>query len=95
MNRKSHWEAVYQSRSPDQLAWHQATKAILSSQPLPVTALLPRCPNLDVVRYAPEELCEKCGPGFHLVRSQLRAHVTPWGSQQQFVFCHFTATVHL
>ena len=40
MNRKSHWEAVYQSRSPDQLAWHQATKAILSSQPLPVTALL-------------------------------------------------------
>jgi SAM-dependent methyltransferase len=48
-----------------------------------------RCADLDAVRYSPEDLCEKLGGGFHLVRSQLCTHVTPWGRQQQFVFCHF------
>lgn len=200
MNRKRHWEAVYQSWSPDQLAWHQATPSLsldmIAAASLPDTAAIidvgggastlvdylldqgylditvldiaasaltaaqarlgaraedvtwleqdilhaelpqrydlwhdravfhflvdpaeqeryiaavqaalkinghlivaafapdgpARCSNLDVARYAPEQLCDKFGPGFHLVRSQLRTHVTPWGSQQQFVFCHF------
>jgi SAM-dependent methyltransferase len=48
-----------------------------------------RCANLDAVRYAPEELCALVGGGFHLVRSELHTHVTPWGSHQEFVFCHF------
>jgi SAM-dependent methyltransferase len=48
-----------------------------------------RCSNLDVVRYAPAELSAVLGRGFHLVRSEAETHVTPWGSAQEFVFCHF------
>jgi SAM-dependent methyltransferase len=48
-----------------------------------------RCADLDVVRFAPEQLCETVGPGFYLVSSELRTHVTPWNSHQQFLFCHF------
>jgi SAM-dependent methyltransferase len=48
-----------------------------------------RCSNLDVVRYAPDELGDVLGQGFHLVRSEAESHVTPWGSSQEFVFCHF------
>jgi SAM-dependent methyltransferase len=48
-----------------------------------------RCANLDVIRYSPEDLSEKFGAGFHLVESEPQTHVTPWGTHQQFVFCHF------
>jgi SAM-dependent methyltransferase len=200
MSRKSHWEAVYQSNSPEQLAWHQATPSLsldmIAATALPYTAAIidigggastlvdylldqgyldvtvfdiaanalaaaqarlgaraedvtweegdilhaeltqrydlwhdravfhflvdpaeqacyvatmraalkvngylivatfapdgpASCSDLDVVRYAPDELCDKFGQGFHLVRNQLQTHVTPWGTQQQFVFCQF------
>ena len=200
MSRKSHWEALYQANSPEQLAWHQATPSLsldmiaaaalpetgaiidvgggastlvdylLDAGYLDVTVLdiagqalaaaqarlgaraedvhwiegdilqmkLPRrydlwhdravfhflvdptdqeryveallaalnvnghlivatfapsgparCANLDVVRYGPEDLCARFGPDFHLVRTELRTHVTPWGTCQQFNFCHF------
>ncbi len=200
MNRKAHWEKIYQSRSPEQLAWHQtapqlslemvadaalpysaalidvgggastlvdhlleqgyldvtvldiagsglaAAQARLGARAADVTwieadilqvalpqrfllwhdravfhflstaadqeryitavraALKPgghviiatfaedgpqRCSDLDVVRYTPEQVCAVFGAGFHLVRSQCKTHVTPWESNQQYLFCHF------
>lgn len=48
-----------------------------------------QCAGLDVVRCTPQTLGAQFGAGFHLVRSELHTHVTPWGSHQEFVFCHF------
>jgi len=200
MSRKSHWEALYQANSPEQLAWHQATPSLsldmIAAAALPDTAAIidvgggdstlvdylldagyrdvtvldiaghalsaaqarlgaraedgqwiegdilqvqlprrydlwhdravfhflvdpadqdryvaallaalnvnghlivatfapggpARCADLDVVRYGPQDLCAKFGPDFHLVRTELHTHVTPWGTYQQFNFCHF------
>jgi SAM-dependent methyltransferase len=48
-----------------------------------------RCSNLEVVRYSAEALGARVGSGFHLVRSEHQTHTTPWGSHQEFLFCHF------
>jgi SAM-dependent methyltransferase len=46
-----------------------------------------QCSGLPVSRYAPDELHGKFGDRFKLVESKFDQHITPWGSEQQFVYC--------
>ena len=46
-----------------------------------------QCSGLPVARYAPDELHGQFGARFTLVESSVDVHKTPWGSDQQFVYC--------
>lgn len=46
-----------------------------------------QCSGLPVARYAPDELHGQFGARFTLVESSFDVHKTPWGSDQQFVYC--------
>lgn len=48
-----------------------------------------KCSGLPVVRYAPDELHQALGPAFELLGHLRQEHTTPWGSVQNFVYCHF------
>lgn len=45
-----------------------------------------KCSGLDVVRYDAPELARTLGPAFRLVRQERESHVTPWGSEQRFIY---------
>lgn len=47
-----------------------------------------RCSGLDVRRYGPEELHAEFGGGFEKIESLTETHSTPWGAEQQFVYCY-------
>jgi SAM-dependent methyltransferase len=47
-----------------------------------------RCSGLDVVRYSAEALHSQFGGGFRKVSSKVENHVTPWGAEQEFVYCY-------
>jgi SAM-dependent methyltransferase len=47
-----------------------------------------RCSGLDVMRYSPDELHAEFGGQFHKTASSVEVHTTPWGSEQQFVYCY-------
>ncbi|MGC4054720.1 MAG: class I SAM-dependent methyltransferase [Paludibaculum sp.] len=47
-----------------------------------------KCSGLDVVRYDAEGLHDEFGARFHLVDSLEEIHDTPFGSQQQFLYCY-------
>ncbi|MEN6602169.1 MAG: methyltransferase domain-containing protein, partial [Bryobacteraceae bacterium] len=49
-----------------------------------------KCSGLDVMRYDVESLHAEFGPRFHLVESSKELHVTPFGTEQQFLYCHYT-----
>jgi SAM-dependent methyltransferase len=46
-----------------------------------------RCSGLDVVRYDADALHDEFGARFVKVDSEREIHTTPWGSEQEFVFC--------
>jgi SAM-dependent methyltransferase len=46
-----------------------------------------QCSGLDVLRYDAHSLHREFGSQFELVESDLEVHKTPWGSDQQFVYC--------
>jgi SAM-dependent methyltransferase len=46
-----------------------------------------RCSGLEVMRYSPESLHGEFGPTFEKVGSATETHVTPWGSEQEFIYC--------
>jgi SAM-dependent methyltransferase len=46
-----------------------------------------RCSGLEVVRYDADRLHGEFGEGFLKLDSATELHSTPWGSQQQFVYC--------
>lgn len=46
-----------------------------------------QCSGLDVVRYDDAKLHHEFGEGFHLMGSELSAHHTPMGTDQQFLYC--------
>lgn len=48
-----------------------------------------RCSGLPVVRYDSAALARELGDEFQLVDSSLVAHLTPWGAEQQFLYCRF------
>lgn len=47
-----------------------------------------RCSGLDTVRYSPESLHSEFGDEFRLVESTREAHVTPFGTEQKFIYCY-------
>jgi hypothetical protein len=47
-----------------------------------------RCSGLDVIRYTPDGLHAAFGGEFRKVASETEVHTTPWGSEQQFVYCY-------
>ena len=50
-----------------------------------------RCSGLDVVRYDADGLHAEFGNAFVKLGSCLELHKTPWGSEQQFVYCYCRA----
>ncbi len=46
-----------------------------------------QCSNLDVCRYAPEQLHGEFGAGYELLNHQTELHATPAGNAQEFVYC--------
>jgi 2-polyprenyl-3-methyl-5-hydroxy-6-metoxy-1,4-benzoquinol methylase len=47
-----------------------------------------RCSGLDVVRYDADELRLEFGARFQKIDSARETHMTPWGSEQEFVYCY-------
>lgn len=47
-----------------------------------------RCSGLDVVRYDPESLHREFGVHFSMLGSSTELHRTPFGTIQQFLYCH-------
>jgi len=50
-----------------------------------------QCSGLTTARYDAQTLHSIFGSGFELVSSTQEAHVTPWGSEQKFVYCYCRA----
>lgn len=48
-----------------------------------------KCSGLPVVRYDPARICAELGAHFTLIDEARDEHVTPSGSVQKFLFCHF------
>ena len=46
-----------------------------------------KCSGLDVVRYDADTLHAEFGKSFRLVKSRTEVHKTPWGTEQQFLYC--------
>lgn len=49
-----------------------------------------KCSGLVTMRYNAESLQRELGQDFRLVRSSVVEHHTPFGTAQQFLYCHFT-----
>jgi len=47
-----------------------------------------RCSGLDVVRYSADDLHGEFGSSFERVESYEEVHRTPWGREQEFVYCY-------
>ena len=47
-----------------------------------------RCSGLEVMRYRPEEIHAEFGHTFLKVGSSSEVHKTPWGQEQEFVYCY-------
>lgn len=47
-----------------------------------------KCSGLEVVRYSPEALHDEFGSGFTKLASATETHVTPWGTEQEFIYCY-------
>ena len=46
-----------------------------------------QCSGLDVMRYDADTLHAEFGKSFRLVKSRTEVHNTPWGAEQQFLYC--------
>lgn len=47
-----------------------------------------QCSGLNVAQYDAQSLHHAFGSRFRLIDSSQETHVTPWGSEQRFVYCH-------
>lgn len=47
-----------------------------------------QCSGLDVVRYDAEGLTGEFGAPFQKIRCLEEAHTTPWGAEQEFLYCY-------
>jgi SAM-dependent methyltransferase len=48
----------------------------------------PQCSGLNVSRYSPNSLHHEFGEDFQLITSTREAHVTPFGTEQKFIYCY-------
>lgn len=49
----------------------------------------PQCSGLAVARYSPEALAQTMGPNFAFVEACEDIHLTPWRTQQPFIYARF------
>jgi hypothetical protein len=49
-----------------------------------------KCSGLDVMRYDAPSLHREFGSRFRLIESSKELHRTPFGTTQQFLYCHCT-----
>jgi SAM-dependent methyltransferase len=47
-----------------------------------------KCSGLEVMRYSAEQLHAEFGDGFARIGDSTEVHTTPWGSEQEFVYCY-------
>lgn len=47
-----------------------------------------KCSGLEVLRFSPEALHAEFGPEFARLASATEIHTTPWGAEQEFVYCY-------
>jgi SAM-dependent methyltransferase len=47
-----------------------------------------KCSGLEVLRFSPEALHAEFGDDFAKIASVTETHRTPWGSEQEFVYCY-------
>jgi SAM-dependent methyltransferase len=47
-----------------------------------------KCSGLDVLRFTPDALHAEFGPEFSKLEDTTETHVTPWGTEQEFVYCY-------
>jgi SAM-dependent methyltransferase len=47
-----------------------------------------KCSGLEVMRYNAESLHDQFGVRFRLVESSKELHLTPFGANQQFLYCY-------
>lgn len=47
-----------------------------------------QCSGLDVMRYDPASLHGAFGEDFQLISSTAETHITPWNSEQKFIYCY-------
>jgi SAM-dependent methyltransferase len=47
-----------------------------------------KCSGLPTMRYDAQSLSQQFSPAFRLIRSAIVAHTTPFGTEQQFLYCH-------
>lgn len=76
----------------------QLTKALKPGGQLIISTFAEKgpqqCSNLPVVRYSPESLNREFGGAFTLQEHTLETHVTPFETQQEFVYCRFVKHDH-
>lgn len=48
-----------------------------------------QCSGLDVMRFDENSLSAELGSDFKLIRTLNQIHSTPWGSNQEFIYCMF------
>lgn len=51
-----------------------------------------QCSGLDVVRYDPDGLHAEFGAPFLKMEQREESHTTPWGAEQEFVYCYCRRT---
>ncbi|HZT22020.1 MAG TPA: class I SAM-dependent methyltransferase [Verrucomicrobiae bacterium] len=49
----------------------------------------PQCSGLEVVRYDEQSICAELGEEFLLQESRRETHITPWQSEQRFIYFRF------
>jgi SAM-dependent methyltransferase len=48
----------------------------------------PQCSGLNITRYSPNSLHHEFGEDFQLITSTHEAHITPFGTEQKFIYCY-------
>jgi hypothetical protein len=49
----------------------------------------PKCSGLDVMRYDEQSICAELGAEFQLREVRRQTHITPWQSEQRFIYFRF------
>ena len=90
-----HDRAVFHflTQQSDRVAYvRQAARAVKAGGHVIVSTFGPegptKCSGLDVVRYDAESLHREFGVHFRLLESIKELHETPFGTVQQFLYCH-------
>ena len=94
-----HDRAVFHflTRAEDRARYVQAVRrAVKPGGYVIVAAFAPdgptQCSGLDTVRYSPGTLHSEFGAAFELVESSRETHGTPFGTEQQFIYCRLCKT---